>query len=192
MTMGRRREIRGDDGNADGSRSDLAKLTSFGPPDALVQQSRGLLLFQFWANISQVINPSSIIHTQYSCFGTTHISPQRRGSCDTPYPTPTKPRDLCAMVPIRLEALSRVAAREQRTIEQLGLHSTRLRFVSFVRHAAPDNGIEYSVRYLLNIIPERWSRCPGAFPILLPVRVDIDDVKILAACEGQHCAVPTM
>jgi len=107
-------------------------------------------------------------------------------------PLPRNPRDLSAMVPIRLEALSRVTARERRTIEQLGLHSTRLRSVSFVRHAAPDNGIEYSVRYLLNIIPERRSRCPGAFPILLPVRVDIDDVKILAPCEGQYSAVPAM
>jgi len=107
-------------------------------------------------------------------------------------PFPRTSMELRAVLPIRVEALSQVTAREQQTVEQLGLRSPRLRSVSFIRHAIPDDRVEYRVKYSIHVSPERRPGRPGAPPNVRPARVDIVEVKVLEASDGQYSAVPAL
>lgn len=124
---------------------------------------------------STVCSPSdfSILH-----------SPIPRNRAENPSKRTTANRDI---ISARKAALSRVVTSEKETIARLGRHTTKLRDITFVRHVIADDGVEYAVRYNVDVSPDRSALRPT---LLNPV--EIVSVRVSEASSGEMSARPIL
>lgn len=92
----------------------------------------------------------------------------------TPFVRPVTPRQAQATIHARAEAIARVSLSEAEVVHRIQ-QCTRgnIENVSLVRHAFPDDRVEYKIEY-------GW----------LSMRTNVDGAKVIHPQEGVHCARP--